>query len=767
MKNQLLLNPPACTPSTLRFLACCAALGLSSSAFALCTPTPPNVACLADQPIQSTSVVKPNVMFVLDNSGSMEWDLMSVDSALSENVNRTKACRKNYQYNTVYYNPNINYTTGVPKDALNVSMGSQSFSNAKNNPFATTFTYTNLSTNFCSVKERCSATDTSADLRPQNAYYYKKIAGPSGSTCDTTDANYVKVPVGTNSCVVSGDVTSCPTGADERENFANWYSYNRSRILMMKSGMSTAFSTIDDKIRVGFHTINNPGSGNSSGRSLNIDDFAATQKNNWYTALWSIAPSGGTPLQNALSRVGNYYSKSGTRTGFSTTVDPVQYSCQKNFTILSTDGYWNSNTTTVDNRDKTIPETMPIKEGNSAYIATDTGLTENTQFPRPYYEGATASSNSLADVAMYYWIRDLRTSGGLAANNVPTTTSDPAYWQHMNTYTVGLGVKGSLTPPEAGPPVVIGDLPDLTSGAKNWPVPAPDTLTAVDDLWHAAVNGRGQYYRATDPVSLSSSLSAALRAVTDVPSYDAGPAASTNDFKSPDQSDYTSYSTSYRVINWSGDVNKFALDRATGLVSGGPLWSAALQLDSKVNPGLSSSVNTTAYTTRNIVTRTEGGAAVDFTYPTLSPAQQTALCYKASPGTGPCVADDTTLVDYLRGEAKWEGKYGIGNSRFRDRHDETVTTSFRRSILGSIVNATSAYVAAELYAYQDPGYEAYQTASRTRAGTLYVGANDGMLHAFNAATGHELWAYIPSFVIPDGPGRKWQGERPACAQLSG
>ena len=55
-------------------------------------------------------------------------------------------------------------------------------------------------------------------------------------------------------------------------------------------------------------------------------------------------------------------------------LDPVQYSCQKNFVILSTDGYWNGNAgydlngNTVGNQDGTAP--------------------------RPYYDGAVVSQTT-------------------------------------------------------------------------------------------------------------------------------------------------------------------------------------------------------------------------------------------------------------------------------------------------------------------------------------------------------------------------------------
>ena len=766
MKNLSRFTPIPLLPSPRLFLAGCAALAFSSSALAVCTATATN-ACLSDQPIQSASTVKPNVIFVLDNSGSMVWDLMSQDSALSGTVNTGKYCRENFQYNTVYYNPNIDYTAAVPKDATSNSMGSQTFTNAEDDPFATTFTYTNLSlytsAGFCAEGETttCSTPTTTAKnnyianptanplptTNYQPAFYYKYTGVGSPGTACSANSNYTRVIVGASSCVVGNDVTACPTGTDERVNFANWYSYFRTRILMMKSGMSTAFSSITDKIRVGFHTINSPNSGNSSGRSLNIADFAATQKTAWYTALWSIVPTGGTPLQDALARVGNYYANSGTMTGLSG--DPVQYSCQKNFTIMSTDGYWNSGSTSVGDQDKTIPSAMPIMQGNTVYNVADTGLTQGAQFPRPYYEGTTASSDSLADVAMYYWVKDLRTSGSVSANNVPTTTSDPAYWQHMNTFTIGLGVNGTLTYPD--------DLAALTSGTKNWPVPVADSLSAVDDLWHAAVNGRGQYYRATDPTSLSSSLNAALKAVTNTPTYGVGPSTSTSNFKAPNQSDFTTYVASYRVINWSGDVKKYTVDPTTGLKTGTALWSAEKQLDSQVNPGLTSTVNATAFkTARYIVTRKEDGTKVAFTWPTLSSTQQTALCYKVTPpGTGACVAGDTTLVDYLRGDATWEGDYGIatsaGMSRYRNRHDTTETTYYKRSLIGTIANAGPVYVATEPHNYQEtsnPGFAALKNA--TRAPAVYVPANDGMVHALDAATGNEWWAYVPSLVIPTG-----------------
>ena len=72
---------------------------------------------------------------------------------------------------------------------------------------------------------------------------------------------------------------------------------------------------------------------------------AGNQKDKWYTKFYNAgsASDSGTPLREALSRVGRYYAHVTTGINTGMTGDPIQYSCQQNFTILSTDGYWNGN----------------------------------------------------------------------------------------------------------------------------------------------------------------------------------------------------------------------------------------------------------------------------------------------------------------------------------------------------------------------------------------------------------------------------------------
>ncbi len=64
-------------------------------------------------------------------------------------------------------------------------------------------------------------------------------------------------------------------------------------------------------------------------------------------------------------------------------------------------------------------------------------------------------------------------------------------------------------------------------------------------------------------------------------------------------------------------------------------------------------------------------------------------------------------------------------------------------------NPSLPIISSPVFSYPYPGYSNFKTAQASRAGTVYMGANDGMMHAFAADTGVERWAYVPSMVIPN------------------
>jgi len=96
-------------------------------------------------------------------------------------------------------------------------------------------------------------------------------------------------------------------------------------------------------------------------------------------------------------------------------------------------------------------------------------------------------------------------------------------------------------------------------------------------------------------------------------------------------------------------------------------------------------------------------------------------------------AISSDILNFLRGERINE--YPTGGLRLRF------------SVLGDIIHSNPEYVAAPEANIVDSSYVSFANANAARAPRVYVGANDGMLHAFDAATGDEVWAYVPSMVV--------------------
>jgi len=372
---------------------------------------------------------------------------------------------------------------------------------------------------------------------------------------------------------------------------------------------------------------------------------------------------------------------------------------------------------------------------------------------------AGGSSNTLADVAMYYYKTDLRTTGPFAKDNVPVDADGKKFiapHQHMITFTMGLGLDGLMTYRDDYESATTGDFFKIksaatnciwTTGICNWPIPAQNTATAIDDLWHAAVNGRGKYFSARQPVAAESGIKETLAAIDVATGSAAAAATSTPNLTTTNNS---LYSSTYRTVNWDGEIVARTLDPSTGLLTPTPSWTAATQLNAK---GLASSDTRTIYTfDGNLLSTTK---LKSFVYTNLTATEQayfnnqcTALkwnqcTFLASDVTRLAAANTgANLIDWLRGQR--------GNELSTDNS----TGYFRRreNLLGDTVNSKPAYMAPPELQFQDivsPTYETFKTANATRQKVLFVAANDGMLHAFNADTGAELWAYIPKMILPN------------------
>ncbi|OUM03886.1 hypothetical protein A8M77_02390 [Variovorax sp. JS1663] len=191
----------------------------------------------------------------------------------------------------------------------------------------------------------------------------------------------------------------------------------------------------------------------------------------------------------------------------------------------------------------------------------------------------------------------------------------------------------------------------------------------------------------------------------------------------------TIYQGAFDTSNWTGDVVAITLTgTATGATIGStPLWSASARLAALSNPNAS----------RNIVIGSGGATtnpvATNFAWDAIPSTLQSAL-NKLSPTA---VADGLgqSRLAYLRGDRSQEQERGL----FRRRDGK---------LLGDIVNSNVVHVGAPSSAIQSTSYAEFLNEYKGRQAAVYVGANDGMLHAFKADTGDELFAYIPSWMGP-------------------
>ena len=671
---------------------------------------------ISNLPLVLNVTAAPNVMMILDNSGSMlyeslpdyfrdNWDFelamrntgsTSVYMPDYDDLNIFNLALRSASLNRIYYNPNVTYRTWTNADGTSYAQSSPTaapirpgstttidLTTEKTHTFRwrTNTTVTTFSASSTAVPRTFSCPDgPDAGTQPDDTcaqtyapmtffvhkgtgsiyeranYYRYRIVGAAATRKDMAD--------GTETAVTSfswaGGITR--TLDQEKRNFANWYTYNRSRINAAKGGVSYAFSTLGQNYRVGFRTIN----GNTGWLDIPTNGtFSDTNRSNFFTSLFGAVADGNTPLRISLWNAGAYFS---TAAPWGPNVGGAPLSCRQSFAILTTDGYYNDNST----------------------IYAAAGNADGTK-GRPY---ADTQSNTLADIAMYYYDRDLQPD---IPNNVPTTPEDNNNRQHMNTFGVSFGLTGSLN--------TATDLARLTSGEISWPSISTDA-GKLDDLWHATINGRGQFVNAADPQEFADGLKGALDSIV------ARTASSSNLGVSSAQLRQGSRVFQARFTSevWTGDIWSFLIG-SNGEIPTDPEWRASERVPAPAS--------------RNIYTR-NGSTAVPFVWDQLSDTQKATL------------GNNSAVLDYLRGVRSGESSEG---GTFRNRS----------SLIGDIVHSSPVYVAEpDDFAYERfswPGastYQTHRTLRSDRTPMLYAAANDGMLHGFVASTGAERFAYVPS-----------------------
>jgi len=853
---------------------------------------------IPDFPLFLTSAgVPPNLILTLDDSGSMSRaftpDLCGNPNGICDNPYDYRLDGrfvKSADYNPIYYDPTTEYTP--PVNASGTSL-TTSFTSAYLNGFEPAYGTINLSTSYqpsaglflntsadkrhefmehynsdvacntISGTARCQYNSTvgtgsttwvnmsspigncstACNRKPMPAYYYVYDGSNSGCTGADLTAKLknnscydIKIVSATSGKDRNGDGTISAAELDERQNFANWYSFYRTRNLMTISAASLAMNTLPGTVRVAWQALNSCRGSTSNlvtsdcegwqttatNFSNALDPFSGTQKTDFYTWLLRLKTNSSTPLTQAMERVGSYC---GSSTANNSTDKNTR--CRKNYHLMMTDGIWNvAPTNSYGNYDNT-GHTLP--DGKSYSSQT------------PYKDG---NSNSLADIAFYYWAKDLSTAGNLVSPSILDLTgtelqryfnakNNPATWQHLVNYPVGLGLTPFLTSTAGGQltwgsNTYDGSYPAIVAGTKNWPTTGtggPDGNVA--DLWHAAINSRGRFYNVEGPKQLSTAFQDIINTISSAADAGGGSRISTNVARTTDTG-ATAFVARFNA-DWSGTLQAIPLDPTNGTLKEDDTWWEAGVL---IPPG---NLQPPAES-RKIFTRNSG---VSQAFASCTGALQTALnqSTKKDPVTGTDVTTPDTLcpqrLAWLRGyiaitdisrtfnsaTGKWEATYTAPNNGFSagntvdvsgvtpiayqgngltilstpapttntftvalavnadpgayvpdesdndpSNDDRSRYSNFRDrtlSVLGDIVNSGTTYVHKDNFGYGGDSiavggggssYKAYVDGKANNTPVVYVGANDGMLHAFNAETdvanggGKELFAYVPAGV---------------------
>lgn len=751
-----------------------------------------NQAAVSQQPLMLVESVAPNLIFTLDSSGSMRWgfapDSIGINNGnSSQNAIRNSRRAKSATFNPLYYNPDVTYDPPIKLNNDGTFDGhySTSFNSAYHNGYQTGYGTVDLSTNY--------KVTWNWDINSSQNYNYNSsanYAAPTGQVYNLAEnpdsefrttgrggsdrrrlgvhAYYYVYDESISGCNNNSNNDNCyrkvdVVGADEQKNFANWYSFYRTRSLATLTAANLAFNNLPASIRFTWQDLDRCALNDSNCRNNYFRAFTERHKSNFFRWLSEVKFDTGTPLRKALDDAGKFlmtndawaYNPNPMQSNGSlgSTVRQPEYACRPSFHVMMSDGMWNgangnpSGTFRHDNTAFSLP-------GISNYAR-----------QRPYADG---TSNTLADLAMHYWATDLRPNldndlkpylpfKGPNENWDPR--NNPATWQHMVNYTMGLGLSQSLrqTGLQWEGDTFSGGYENLLNGSRNWPAAGADSGNNVYDLWHAAINSRGEFFSVDRPEDMIKAFNDIINRIAErtATAAAAGAAPSTIDNDPTEASNFTlttkAYFPEYNSEEWSGDLKQVIISRdQAGRITRTPGWSAQAMIDAQAS--------------RNIYMGGGGAGGTglrSFSYSNLSNDLRTI--FNRNPDTLGNTTDNrgSQRVAYLSGA---RGNEGDADNQFRRRS----------SALGDIVNSQPAVVGTPTYlpylADRIDGsrgeYLAFQKKYTTsgpnpgRPELIYVGANDGMLHAISAADGSEVFAFIPQTLLQHMPkltGQNYKG----------
>jgi len=634
------------------------------------------------------------------------------------------------------------------------------------------------------------------------AYRYQVVDAVTGQTSYRPDCD--APPFGTG---LPGQNGTWCTFEQEAQNYANWFTYYRTRMFSTVAVMSDVLSNFtgaEQRMRMGYGKINyfqnapnpwdvsslapfytslppidgraNPGAIERGVREFLVSDPIGARRD-VFKWLFSIGERGPTPNREALHAVGRYFQRSDPFNPYVENPHPPAAApgdelwCRRNYTILATDGEWTKlpGQPNVEGGATFSGLDDPVTSGATSSMSTPGApiggiLPDGTPRSSPFVYnpaaevqitgGSGTQTTTLTDIAHYYWSHDLRPEATMK-NGLVDSPTNRAFWQHLSTYIVGYGVSASMDTDTVRPQFLARNL-------ITWPVVGLEACRRLDSNAEddALPTPNCAFTVAPSGNRINDTLRAGLAGGGDFFS-----AASPTELRDSlaavfeaiiaENAAGTTPSFSNTTLG-AGSVfvrSRFRTNVWDGYVEA---YDAQAYLDflggvGAEPPALWSTANALStfapYTSRNIGTSTARNTATTFFWGNLDLAQQNDL--------DPLGTVGPILVDYLRGDPSKERRATGGI--FRDR---------RQTILGDIVNSSPVYSKALDHAYHlqpaasfnsssPHGYIAYRSYitaknNAARIPIVMFGANDGMFHVLDAtaSSGREIFAYVPRAVYP-------------------
>ncbi|GBU14797.1 hypothetical protein AwPolaro_01750 [Polaromonas sp.] len=428
--------------------------------------------------------------------------------------------------------------------------------------------------------------------------------------------------------------------------------------------------------------------------------------------------------------------------------DPIAYSCQKNFIlgIGDTNTYQDYNVgggTLSGSRAK--PSAVSSDTLNKAELWTENMLTLEgiASSSKKWWKASSFSTYYIAGLAYGAHVNDLRPEmdGKQTISTYWMDVMEQGVAADRNPYYLAAKYGGFNVPKN------YDETNTTVPLTRNWWNTGETTI----DMTGTPRLQPDNYFQAGQATQMVTGLTKAfanianaIRAYTTSFSLSAAQVSSTG---------AASYAAQYDSSGWTGTLSASSITfAADGTPASTQVWSSATTLETQL-------AGTGWDTNRRIVTwdgSTTAGAGIAFRLADLvRSGQATALAT-----TSYTVTNNANYVNYLRGDRTHETASTVTGS--------TQAYRSRELLLGDIVESKVTPLASPHMAYSEgvnPGYTAFHSNWASRPTMVYVGANDGMLHAFNGAltgatAGTEQFAYVPSALL-QGP------SSPAASQIDG